>query len=319
MFGYVTICEPELKRKDWRRYRAYYCGLCRTLRERHGHLGQMTLSYDMTFAVMLLTSLYESEPRLSEHRCKTHPVKKQKMLQNEITEYCADMNVLLSYYHLKDNWADERKVSGLAGSAALRRKAEQIAERYPRQSEAMRRELKNLSAYEKADSQNIDEPAGCFGRLMEELFVWREDAWEKSLREMGFFLGKFIYIMDAYEDLEKDLKEGCYNPLRKLYEAKGKRPVAENYDKESSDVESSEKTYADDVCGKQQAENVKMRTEYEKQIYDILCMMVAETSAAFEKLPCLWEADILRNILYMGVWSRYRKIQEKESEKSPTP
>ena len=59
MFGYVTICEPELKMKDWRKYRAYYCGLCRSLRKRHGHVGQLTLSYDMTFAVVLLTSLYE--------------------------------------------------------------------------------------------------------------------------------------------------------------------------------------------------------------------------------------------------------------------
>ena len=80
MFGYVTICEPELKVKDLRKYRAYYCGLCRTLKERFGGLGQLTLTYDMTFAVILLTSLYESETRFSSHRCKVHPVKKQNML-----------------------------------------------------------------------------------------------------------------------------------------------------------------------------------------------------------------------------------------------
>lgn len=304
MFGYVTICEPELKMKDWRKYRAYYCGLCKTLRERHGHIGQMTLSYDMTFAVILLTSLYESEPNVSEHRCKTHPIKKQKMLQNEITEYCADMNVLLSYYHMKDNWEDEKKISGLAGAATLKRKAEKIAQRYPRQSRVILQELKNLAAYEAADSQNIDEPAGCFGRLMAELFVYREDAWEKTLREIGFFLGKFIYIMDAYEDLKKDMQEGCYNPLRRLYE--------ENHGKTSAD----ESMVAENKnkAGLEEHDSVsRVSDAYETLCYEMLCMMIAEASAAFEKLPCLWDEDILRNILYAGVWSKFQKLQDKKS------
>lgn len=304
MFGYVTICEPELKMKDWRKYRAYYCGLCKTLRERHGHIGQMTLSYDMTFAVILLTSLYESEPNVSEHRCKTHPIKKQKMLQNEITEYCADMNVLLSYYHMKDNWEDEKKISGLAGASALKGKAEKIAQRYPRQSRVILQELKNLAACEAADSQNIDEPAGCFGRLMAELFVYREDAWEKTLREIGFFLGKFIYIMDAYEDLKKDMQEGCYNPLRRLYE--------ENHGKTSAD----ESMVAENKnkAGLEEHDSVsRVSDAYETLCYEMLCMMIAEASAAFEKLPCLWDEDILRNILYAGVWSKFQKLQDKKS------
>lgn len=230
MFGYVTICEPELKVKDLRKYKAYYCGLCRTLKEKYGNLGQMTLTYDMTFAVILLDSLYECIAEESMHRCKVHPVKKQVMLQNEITEYTADMNVLLSYYHLKDDWEDEKKISGLVGAQALRRKARKAASQYPRQSKAIQRELKALAEYEAEGCQNIDLPAGCFGRLMEELFLYKTDMWEETLRKMGFFLGKFIYIMDAYEDLEKDKKEGSYNPLKELsmqpdYEERDRKSV----------------------------------------------------------------------------------------------
>ena len=95
--------------------------------------------------------------------------------------------------------------------------------------------------------------------------------WEETLRRMGFFLGKYIYIMDAYEDLEEDLRKQCYNPLKSLHE----------------------------------------RADYEEQIRQILCMMIAECSAEFEKLPCLLDVDILRNILYDGVWNRYNKIQKK--------
>lgn len=275
MFGYVTICEPELKVKDLRKYKAYYCGLCRTLKEKYGSIGQFTLSYDMTFAVILLTSLYESDTKLSGRRCKVHPVKKQVILQNEITEYAADMNILLSYYHLKDNWIDEKKVSGFLGTYALRRKVRRIIQSYPRQARVIQKELKALTALEKEGTTDIDKTAGCFGRLLAELFVYKEDMWEERLRKMAFFLGKFIYIMDAYEDLDKDIKEGCFNPFKELSTREG----------------------------------------YDERVGELLCMMIADSSAQFEGLPCLLDIDILRNILYDGVWIRYRRIQEQKKSK----
>ena len=274
MFGYVTIYEPELKVKDLKKYKAYYCGLCRMLKEKYGFMGQMTLTYDMTFAVILLSSLYENTAEAERHRCKVHPIKKQMMLRNEITDYAAAMNVLLAYYHMEDDWQDDRKVTSLMTKSMIHGKVRRIIEEYPRQSRAIRSALEELSSCEKEECTDIDRTAGCFGRLMEELFVYREDIWERNLRKMGFFLGKFIYIMDAYEDLPEDLKKGRYNPLRDMY-------------------------------GKD---------DYEGRMKQILCMMIAESTAEFERLPCLLDVDILRNILYDGVWNRYNKIQMKKSE-----
>lgn len=274
MFGYVTICEPELKVKDLKKYRAYYCGLCRVLKEKYGFMGQLTLTYDMTFAVILLSSLYESGTEMEMHRCKVHPVRKQMMLRNEITSYAAAMNVLLAYYHMEDDWQDERKVSSLVTKSMIHGKAQRIISAYPRQSRAIADALKELAACEREGSTDIDRTAGCFGHLMEELFVYKEDIWENNLRRMGFFLGKFIYIMDAYEDLPEDMEKGRYNPLKKLYG----------------------------------------EADYEERMQQILCMMIAESTAEFERLPCLVDVDILRNILYDGVWNRYNKIQMKKSE-----
>ena len=274
MFGYVTVCEPELKVKDLKKYRAYYCGLCRTLKEDYGFMGQMTLTYDMTFAVILLSSLYERIPELEKHRCKIHPVKKQMMLRNEITSYAAAMNVLLAYYHMEDDWQDDRKVSSLMTKSLIQGKAKKIIEKYPRQSEIIRKSLKELGECEHENSMDIDRATGCFGRLMAELFVWKEDIWEKTLRKMGFYLGKFIYLMDAYEDLPEDRKKNRYNPLKEL----AKRP------------------------------------DYEAQMEQILRMMIAESTVRFEQLPCLVDVDILRNILYDGVWNHYNKIQMKKRE-----
>lgn len=274
MFGYVTVCEPELKVKDLKKYRAYYCGLCRTLKEDYGFMGQMTLTYDMTFAVILLSSLYETIAKHEEHRCKVHPVKRQHMLRNEITSYAAAMNVLLAYYHMEDDWQDDHKVSSLMTKSLIQGKAKKIIEKYPRQSKVIQQSLRELGECERENSMDIDRAAGCFGRLMAELFVWKEDIWEKTLRKMGFYLGKFIYLMDAYEDIEEDLKQGRYNPFTELYK----------------------------------------KETFEQDCQQILKMMMAETSKVFEQLPILEDAEILRNILYAGVWTRYGQIRCRRKE-----
>ena len=202
-------------------------------------------------------------------------MKKQQILQDVFTGYGADMNLILAYYHLKDDWVDEKKISGFLGTCALRRRVRKVIRRYPRQCRVIQKELKNLADCEKRNVMELDEPAGCFGRLMAELMVWKKDHWEETLRALGFFLGKFIYIMDAYDDLEKDRKEGNYNPLRS-------------------------------ICGE---------PDFHERCREMLCMMIAECTAQFEKLPCIQDIDILRNILYDGVWNKFRKI-ERERQKS---
>lgn len=272
MFGYVTANELELKVKDYKKYKAYYCGLCQSLKEAYGLTGQVTLTYDMTFAILLLTSLYECETRTQAHRCIVHPMKKQVVLQNEMTEYAADMNLILAYYHLKDDWNDEKSVKSLAGKTILEYKVRKAVLKYPRQCKVIEEELEHLAQYEREGVMEIDLPAGCFGRLMAEMFVYKMDHWEESLRKIGFYLGKFIYIMDAYDDLAKDIESGNYNPLKELSKAE----------------------------------------DYEERCGQMLLMMLGECAAEFEKLPCVQDVDILRNILYDGVWKRYKKLQNEK-------
>lgn len=144
----------------------------------------------MTFAIVLLTSLYESETMMSSHRCKVHPVKKQMMLQNEITEYAADMNLILAYYHMKDDWIDEKKVSGFAGTCMLRHKVKKAVAKYPRQTKVIQKCLKELSVCEEDNVMEIDRPAGCFGKLMEELLCTK-----KMYGKSGF--GKLDFILES--------------------------------------------------------------------------------------------------------------------------
>ncbi len=271
MFGYVTINKPELKIKEYNRYHAYYCGLCHTLKERHGMMGQMTLTYDMTFLVLLLTSLYESKTIHIRKHCVVHPVKKHDLFRNEISAYAADMNIALTYHHFLDDWSDEKKINGLAGAALLRKKYHVIEKQYPRQCHVIASSLKKLYQYEADNEKSIDLVSGCFGTLMAEFFVYKQDIWEETLRKVGFFLGKYIYIMDAYFDLEEDIKNKSYNPL--IY--------------------------------------YKNREDYEDFCHEILTLMISEAANEFEKLPCVMDVEIIRNILYGGVWSKYNTKRQK--------
>ena len=121
MFGYVVVNKPELKFREFDVYRAYYCGLCHSLSKRHGLSGQLTLSYDMTFLVILLSSLYEPEHSVTSKRCIVHPLKRQNIISSEFTDYVADMNVILSYFKCLDDWHDDRSVFKLAYSKLLKK------------------------------------------------------------------------------------------------------------------------------------------------------------------------------------------------------
>lgn len=272
MFGYITVHKDELKIKDYNTYRGYYCGLCRELGKCHGQLSRLTLTFDMTFLVLLLTGLYETEPESGMKRCPLHPATKHLTLRNEFTEYAADMNILLTYYNLLDDWNDEKKLSSLAMSKTLEKSLHQITTRYPAKVDAVKQYMSRLAECERQQNHDLDTAAGYTGEMLGEIFAWRDDEWSADLRKMGFYLGKFIYLCDAREDMEKDKKTGNYNPL--LYHSD--------------------------------------QPDFETHIQDILTMMAAECAKEFERLPILMNADILRNILYAGIWSRYETVRTRD-------
>lgn len=277
MFGYVQIRKLELKIKDYEVYHGFYCGLCSVLKEEYGFLGQVTLTYDMTFLVMLLSSVYDVAPEKKKQRCMVHPARKHLRLVNAMSRYGAHLNMILTYYHLEDDRKDEGSKKAWLGTKMYQGKKKRAGKQFMRQEKAIETQLERLSAYEKEKEEDIDKVADCFGKLMEELFVYKEDALAGYLRQLGYHLGRFIYIMDAYDDLKKDRENGSYNPLI---------PISQKED-------------------------------YTKVVENMLLEEMAEAAAAYEKLPCIAYKDILGNIIYAGVWNRFDAIQlENEKEKT---
>lgn len=275
MFGYVIINKGDMKFKEFDVYHSYYCGLCRTLKNRYGVLGQISLTYDMTFLVMLLTSLYEPETGEAVTGCIAHPFEKQLFRRNCYSDYGADMNVLFTYYKCRDDWEDDHKALKLGYGKLLKGAYRKIQSDYSEKVKKIDSLMRELSREEKAGNEDIDKMAGLFGDIMGEIFAVRKDEWEESLRTLGCFLGKYIYLLDAYEDIEEDIKKNRYNPLKKRYE----------------------------------------NPDFDEEIKMILTMMMAGCSKEFEKLPIIENAEILRNILYSGVWYRYDVVRAEREKK----
>ena len=221
MFGYVMANLKELDKSRRSRYSAVYCGICRAIRGQCSQACRLGLSYDMAFLSILLMSLYEPEESGGKHACMLHPGR--NWTDNEYIRYGADMNVALAYYNLLDDYEDEGKLSAKLLCGVFGKELDRIREAYPRQCQAIADGISALKQIEKENCANPDIPAGCFGRLMGELLVYREDLWAPGLRKMGDALGRFIYLADAAVDYRRDLKKKQYNP----YLAMG---MAENWD-----------------------------------------------------------------------------------------
>lgn len=278
MFGYVRIRKPELKVKDYEIYHGFYCGLCSVLQKKYGFLGQVTLTYDMTFLILLLTSVYDLPVEKSMQRCVIHPGKKHLRLINEVTEYAAHLNMLLTYYHFEDDTMDEGTKKAWIGMKVYRGRKKKAAALINSEKTVMIEQmLAELSGLEKKKESDIFRLSDCFGRMMAEMFDYRKDALSKYLRDMGYHMGRFIYMMDAYDDMEKDEKKGCFNPFL----------------------------------------DRRTEPQFEEWVEQLLLDEMAAAGTAFQKLPSLAYADILGNIIYAGVWNRYDDIQSAGAENFP--
>ena len=276
MFGYITPVLSVLEDDRKARYRAVYCGLCRSLRKRSGQLGRLTLSNDMTFLALLLSSLYEPDSSTSPSRCAVHPLHAHPYEQSHMIDYAADMNLLLAYYKSRDQIIDEGAGTGKLSEKSLRPAFERIAREYPAQAEAVRGALEELWRLEKEPAPEADALCNLSGDMLGAVFVPDpQDFWAPVLRRLGEGLGRFVYWMDAFEDFDADQKKGRFNPL-KPYRSRG---------------------------------------DYYEFCQSTLELFMAEASEAFELLPLEKDLDLLRNVMYSGVWQRWIQLEKRRQKK----
>lgn len=292
MFGYIMPEKPELKMKEFDVYRAYYCGVCKSIGKRHGQIKRLTLTYDAAFLALLLCSALKVETMLDRERCIVHPMKKTFVTRNEIIDYSSDINVILAYNNMKDKWQDDKSKAALIALGALKRAYKKLMVHYPGKCAIISQRLEDLALLEKNKCSSMDQASEPFAKLMEEVMDYEklDGNTRQALRWMGYNLGKWIYLIDAYDDLEKDIKSSSYNPLLFHFNYKGKD---------------------DGLCD--------FKDSIRSQVEFTLLYCLGEASKAFELIDTKENKGILENILYIGMLSKTDKILCRRSCENEKP
>ncbi len=282
MFGYIVPEKPEMKIKEYELFRAYYCGVCRSIGQRHGQLPRMSLNYDSAFLAVLLSAVGNEQVKALRKRCVAHPVEKRHIVfDSSIVDYASDINILLAYYNLEDKKRDDGSFVPKAALLLLSRTFKKLRKQYAKKCSVMEERLKDLILLEKAECASMDKAAEPFAKLMEEVTAYdalcTDEKHEKALRWIGYNMGKWIYLLDAYDDLEKDISSGSYNPL--IYQYK----------------------YSQQDIGKFK-QDIRDRVEFN------LTYSLNEISRAFELLDPKINKGILENIIYMGMRRKTENI-----------
>ncbi len=211
MFGYVTFYKDELKIKDFNKFRAYYCGLCKELGKSFNQLVRLGLSYDFTFLALLLDSVDTNDTYFSNEGCFKHLGKKRATVKNNPhVEYAADMSVVFMHYKLLDDVKDDFSLLSAIAIIPYWFAVRKVKKKYPHIISCVKSNLEALSKLEGEKCANIDEVSHHFSVIMESLF----DRGSEDLKRLGYNLGRFIYIADAINDYEEDVKKNKYNPYR---------------------------------------------------------------------------------------------------------
>jgi hypothetical protein len=228
MFGYVTPCKMELKIKDYEKFKSYYCGLCLAIKKDFGNIPRMSLNYDMTFLAVLLDSLSDGRNSYKRHTCMVHPLKKRiAVINNDALNYAAFCNVILTYYKLIDNINDDRSYKSILASILLKKHIKKYSKTdLKTHINYIEHSLNKLSKFEADESKkSIDEISDVFADLtgyilssyIDKLSPKPEEDLSEKVYWLGYNLGKWIYIIDAWDDLQKDMRENKFNLFNKVY------------------------------------------------------------------------------------------------------
>lgn len=285
MLGYVKIFKPELKVREYEVYCGYYCGVCKSIGDRFGQLPRMALSYDAAFLALLLESVSRAADAPSQGHCIAHPAfKKKTIIRNAAIDYAADVMLILAWYKLLDDVKDEGKLYAKGTMAAFRRKFRKLQKAHPELCKGIEARLSELAALEEEKCPHLDMAAEAFSKIMEIIFVeglkvlncdFTETS--KVFASIGYHMGKWIYLIDAADDIEDNIETGAYNPL--IYRF--------GYDGSESSAE--------------------FRTRIEDDLKFNLYHYLAMIGSCLDSLEIAKNKGIIENIIYFGL---NRKTEE---------
>ena len=279
MFGYVQPLKPELKVKENEAFQGYYCGLCKAIKENYTNTARFMLNYDCAVLLLLFSSMSGEMPEVRRERCIASPLKKKTIVQSHEAPYAAAVNVLLGCNKIEDTARDDHRFSARALSLLYRRVQRRAAKDYPELASVFGEHLDALSALERQGCTEIDAVSNEFAQMLAAVFSlapfhFVDEASRRALWHFGYNLGRWIYIADAVDDLEKDWKTGSYNTFLK-------QPFK-------------------DITG--------LREDIREEAQFNLHVSLAEACRAYELLDIKRDKPLLDNIMYLGLADKTQKV-----------
>lgn len=293
MLGYVTAKKDELKMRDYELYSGYYCGICKSIGKRYGQLPRFTLSYDAAFLALVLAGADDSydEDDISREHCAIHHIKKKTVVRNGAIDYAGDVMLILAWHKHKDDATDENRMYAKAGMFFKKNLYKKLQKAEPKLCGAITERLAELSELEEQKCDSLDRAAEAFSKIMEEILtcyepVTKDEKISKILSRMGYHLGKWIYVIDAYDDIEDNIQSGAYNPLIYRYE----------YNKDSETPAEFKKRITESV-------------EWNLLTY------LGEMGKAQDLLEFRRNKDIIENVVYLGLMDSTEVVLGKKERK----
>lgn len=222
MYGYVRPHKGELKVREYEQYRAMYCGMCRVLEQHCGFGARMLLSYDMCFLAMVFSGAMGCPVSVCSRRCPVSFWRRSPCAaSNAAMELAADCTVILAYAKACDGVRDEKGVKKLAyrfSRVLLRRKYRKSAGRLPAFAAGCRENLAGLAQHERERTQSLDIPASCFADMLAALSEYMPEGQRRQARQLFYHIGRWVYLADAWDDVEADMASGNYNCIVQRFE-----------------------------------------------------------------------------------------------------
>jgi len=236
MLGYVKIDKGELKVREYEIYMGYYCGICKSIGKRYGQLPRMSLSYDAAFLAVMLASIDGSMDEPHQEHCIAHPVgRKKTVIENKAIDYAGDVMLILAWYKLIDDAMDEGRLYAKGTMLLFKHIYKKLEAAYAELCSRIKMNLASLSSLEKEKCDSLDMVAESFSKIMESIFtcgvktVYGDDCDTGAMSSIGYHMGKWIYLIDAVDDIEENLDSGAYNPLLYRFQYEGKNETTEQF------------------------------------------------------------------------------------------
>jgi len=281
MFGYIVPDKPELKVKELDTFKGYYCGLCKQLKTSYTFFSRLFLNYDCTFLSLILDAVNEDMPQCNREACSFSPFHKKCILRAGTSKYAAAINVLLAKNSIRDHIRDEKKFYLFPAQLMLVRGYRKARRDYPNTAACIENALDRLNEMEESEESDIDRVSDVFAVMLSELTVSGAETEKIAFKHLGYHIGRWLYLIDAYDDLERDIKTKAYNPLIYRFQY-----------------------YSDEKLS-------AFRKRIDEDIRFNLYYSLSEAANAFELIAFKKNRALLENIIYMGLKKRTEQVLAK--------